>query len=80
MTFVPDKLTGDKINSVTNKYIAKYVLWIHFIRSSFSEGLPQGHFLKALKETKLSCYKKRKGTMRAMWDLLLLFSKSEKDS
>lgn len=48
----------------------------------FSEGLPQGHFLKALKETKLSCYKKRKGTIkrRAMWDLLLLFSKSEKDS
>lgn len=33
------------------------VLWIQFIQSSFSKGFQQGHFLKALKENKLSCYK-----------------------
>lgn len=56
------------------------VLWIQFIQSSFSKGFQQGHFLKALKENKLSCYKTemeiQKKKKRTTWEFC--FSKSER--
>jgi len=42
LTFVPDKLTGNTINTVTSKYMDKYdVSWIQMVQSSFSKGFQQ---------------------------------------
>lgn len=49
MTFIPDKLTGNTIKTLTNKYMDKYgILWIQIIESSFLEGFQQPFFLEKI--------------------------------